>query len=112
MAKEKRMAKVIARTPKLLTLQSNSTMLTLDKDAGKAVLQRKLLLWSRKPQETPLSQLQDVSVAAAVDRASGVELCNTVLRTRAGATWALPAVDKNDAERTAATLRDFLGLAA
>jgi hypothetical protein len=111
-AKENAMAQIIAHTPKVLALQSGSTTLTLDKDSGRATLQRKLLLWSRKPQEAPLSELQDVAVGAAVDRASGVELCVTMLRSNTGAAWALPAANKDDAEKTAATLREFLGLAA
>jgi hypothetical protein len=111
MAKEHAMANIIARTAKTLALQSGSTTLTLDKDSGKAILQRKLLLWQRKPQEAPLSELLDVAVGTFVDRASGAEICNTVLKTRTG-TWALPGTDKNDAEETAAALREFLGLAA
>ena len=45
-----------------------------------------------------------------VDRASGIEVCNTMLITRAGAAWALPAADKKDAEQTAVAMKGFLGL--
>jgi hypothetical protein len=110
--KEKAMAKIIASTPQQMALRSGSTTLMLDKQAGKATLQRKLLLWTLKPQEVPLSEMKQVVVNAAVDRASGVELCSTILVTRGGASWALPAADKNDAEITAAAMREFLGLAA
>jgi hypothetical protein len=106
------MATVTASTPQRMVLQSGSTTLTLDKERGKAILQRKLLLWPLKPQEMPLADLQSVTVDAAVDRASGVEICSTMLVTRAGAAWALPAADKHDAETTAVEIRTFLGLAA
>jgi hypothetical protein len=104
------MAQILESVPQRMVLQSGSTKLTLDKNAGKAVMQRKLLFWSLKPVETPLSEVSEIAVDAGVDRASGVELCNTMLVTRAGAAWALPAADKKDAETTAAAVRDFLGL--
>ena len=104
------MAKIIASTPRRMTLQSGSTTLILDKDAGKATMQRKLLLWSLKPMDMPLAEVTDASVDAAMDRASGVEVCSTMLVTKAGAGWALRAADKKDAEATAAAIREFLGL--
>lgn len=104
------MAKIVASTPKRMALQAGSTTLMLDKDAGKATLQRRTLFWSHKPLETPLADVKDVTVDADLDRASGVEICNTMLVTRAGTAWALPASDKADAERTAAAMRGFLGL--
>ena len=104
------MAKIIENVPQRMVLQSGSTTLTLDKDAGKATMQRKLLFWSLKPIEAPLSEVAEIAVDAGVDRASGIEVCNTMLVTRAGAAWALPAADKKDAETTASALRDFLGL--
>jgi hypothetical protein len=42
-------------------------------------LQRKLLIWRLKPIEAPLSDVSDVTVDTAVDRASGVEVCHTML---------------------------------
>jgi hypothetical protein len=104
------MANTIESTPQRMTLQSGSTILVLDKGANKATLQRKLLLWSMKPIESPLSEIAEISVDVAVDRASGVEVCNTMVVTRAGAAWALGAADKKDAEATAAAIREFLGL--
>ena len=59
--------------------------MTLDKDAGKANLQRKILIWRLKPIEAPLSDISDVTVDTAVDRASGVEVCHT--NYLAGAQW-------------------------
>ena len=93
-----------------LMLKSGSTTLLLDKDAGKAVLQRKLLLWKLKPIEAQLSDISDATVDAAVDRASGVEVCHTMVVLRSGAGWALPASDKKDAQTTATAIRNFVGL--
>ena len=63
----------------------------LDKDAGKVSLQRKVLFWRLKPVEAPLSDVSDIKVDTAVDRASGVEVCHTVLIRHTGEAWALPA---------------------
>jgi hypothetical protein len=104
------MAKIIDSAPQRLVLQSGSTKLTLDKDVGKAVMQRKLLFWTLKPLEVPLAEVAQVDVDAGIDRASGVEICNTMLVTRAGAAWALPASDKKDAQATVTAVREFLGL--
>jgi hypothetical protein len=95
-------------TSRRLVLQSGSTTLTLDKDAGRASMQRKLLIWRLKPIEAPLSDVSDVTVDTAVDRASGVEVCHTMLIRRNGEAWALPAADKTDAEINASAIRDFL----
>ena len=102
---------VTERTPTRLVVAAGSTTLTLDKDAGKAVLQRKMLFWKQKPLELPLSEFSDVSLDKAVDRASGVEIFHTMLITRAGAAWALRAEDKAEAESNRAALREFLALA-
>jgi hypothetical protein len=104
------MVKIIASTPQHMALQSGSTTLMLDKNAGRATLQRKLLFWSRKPLEAPLSDVKEITVDRAVDRASGVEVCNTMLVTGGGTAWALPAADKADAEKAAEAMRGFLGL--
>ena len=104
------MAKIVESTPQRMVLQSGSTTLTLDKTAGKATMQRKLLFWNLKPMETPLAEVANFEVDVGVDRASGIEVCNTMLVTRAGAAWALPAADKKDAETTAVAMRGFLGL--
>jgi hypothetical protein len=97
-------------TPRRLVLTSGSTTLTLDKDAGKATLQRKLLFWNLKPIELPLSEFSSVTLDKAVDRASGVEIFHSMLVTRKGAAWACPANDKPDAEKNIAALREFLAL--
>src|SRR5262245_12808587 len=99
-------------TPRRLVLTSGSTRLTLDKDAGKASLQRKLLFWNLKPTELPLSEFSSVTLDKTVDRASGVEIFHSMLVTRGGAAWAFPANDKSDAEKNIAALREFLALPA
>ncbi len=103
---------IIESTPRRVVLRSGSTKITLDKDTGKAILERKLLFWSLKPRELPLAELAEVAVDAGVDRASGIEVCNAILLTRTGGVWAMPASSKKDAEETAGALRDFLGLRA
>jgi hypothetical protein len=103
---------VAERTPQRLVLTSGSTTLTLSREAGIASLQRKILFWKLKPAEAPLDDIVDVTVDAGVDRASGVEVCSTILVMRTGAGWAFPCTDKKDAEATAEAIREFLGLAA
>jgi len=102
---------IIESTQQRLVLKSGSTTLTLDKAANKAAMQRKLLLWQLKPVEAPLSEITDVTIDTAVDRASGVEVCHTMLILHGSEGWAFPAADKKDAEANAAALRQFLGLA-
>jgi hypothetical protein len=101
---------VSENAPRRLVLKSGSTTLTLDKDAGKATLQRKFLIWKLKPAEAPLSEVDHVSIDLAVDRASGVEVCHTMLIMRTGKGWAFPAANREDAETKATTIRAFLGL--
>jgi hypothetical protein len=100
----------IERTPQRMILKSGSTTLTLDKEAGKATRQRKVLLWARHPTESPLSDIAEVKVDAATDPMSGAEVCSTRLVLRTGVGWALPAADKQDATATTAAVREFLGL--
>mgnify|MGYP001167472579 CR=1 FL=1 len=100
----------IERTPQKMVLKSGSTTLILDKEAGKATRERKVLLWKRKPMESSLSDIAEVKVDAATDAMSGAEVCSTRLVMRDGVGWALPAADKNDATATTAAVCDFLGL--
>jgi hypothetical protein len=101
----------IARTQHQLVVQSGSTTLTLDKESGKASMQRKLLFWARRPIGRPLADIASISVNANIDRASGVELCSPMLIMRDGSAWALPHTDRRDATETASVLRNFLGIA-
>jgi len=103
---------VTENTPRRLVLTSGSTTLTLDKESGKATLQRKFLFWNLKPVEAALSDVAGVTVDTAVDRASGVEMCSSMLVMRSGTGWALAAASKQDAQANSATMREFLGLKA
>ena len=102
---------IMESTGRRLVLKSGSTTLTLSRDDDKAVMQQKLLFWNRKPFETALSNISEIKVDAAVDRASGVEIYSTKLVTITGAAWALPAADKKDALSAADALRTFLAAA-
>ena len=104
------MTVAIERTPQRLAIRLGSTTVTLDKDAGKATMQRKLLFWSRKPIERPLSDVARVTLDANVDRASGVELCSTMLVMRDGGAWGFAPTGRKDATEAAAAVRDFLGI--
>ena len=99
----------IERTPQKIILQSESITLTLDRNTGKTVLQRKLLLWARKRLERSLSDISEVRADTSVDPASRAEICSTMLVMRSGGAWRLSAVDKKDAETTVSAIRDFLG---
>jgi hypothetical protein len=102
---------ITERTPQLLAIKSGSTTLTLSKESGKVVLARKLFyIWTLKPLEAPLSDIADVRVEAAADRASGVEMCTAMLVMRTGAGWAFPCSDRKDADETVAAIRSFLRL--
>jgi hypothetical protein len=103
---------IFETTSTRLVLKSGSTTLSLDKATGKVTLQRKLLLWQRKPIEAPISDVADALVDAAVDRASGVEVCHTMVILRTGQGWALPTADKKEAQVNATAIRQFLGLGA
>jgi hypothetical protein len=100
---------VLESTSTRLVLKSGSTVLTFDRSTGKVTLQRKVLVWQRKPIEASIDDVTDVSVDAAVDRASGVEVCHTMVVLRSGQAWALPATGKQDAEANALAVRQFLG---
>ena len=101
---------MLENTQTRLSIKSGSTTLTLDKTSGKTTLQRKMMLWQKKPIEKPLSEVVSVSVDASVDRASGVEICHTMVIFKAGDAWALSAADKNEAQGNASAIRDFLHL--
>ena len=99
---------ILENTQTRLSIKAGSTTLTIDKTSDKISLQRKLLFWQRKPVEKPLSEVASVSVVVAVDRASGVEICHTMVIFKAGNAWALPAADKNEAQGNANAIRDLL----
>jgi hypothetical protein len=89
----------------------NSLKLVLDKQAGQARIERRTLMFNRKPQEWPLSRINAVDIAFLKDAASGAELHQVMLRAGADEAIPLPVAEK-EAEETVSALRDFLGLAA
>jgi hypothetical protein len=93
-----------------LVLRSGSTSIILDKTAGTAVLQRKLLFWARKPVERPISSVTQATVTTDIDPASRAEMCSAMLALREGGGWVLSAQDKHDATAAVAAVREFLGL--
>lgn len=101
----------IERGPQQLALHAGSTTVALDKAAGKAVLQRKLLFWARKPVERPLSSVTEVKIKADLDPASKAEMYSTLLLMREGDGWVLAARDEKDASAAKDALQDFLTLA-
>jgi hypothetical protein len=102
--------KIIEQTNDRLALKAGSTALTLDKNEDKAVMRRKLLFFKMAPVEVPLHDITKAVVDKAADRASGIEMCSTVLVTRDGKGIAMPAADAGEAEANARTVREFLGL--
>ena len=104
------MARTIESTPQQLVMQFGSTKLTLDKTSATTILQRKMLFWALKPVTKPLSDISQVKVDTAVDRASGVEVCSVALIMASGAAWTLAENDQASAQATASTIQNFLGL--
>lgn len=101
---------VVENTASRLVLKSGSATLTLDKTSKKVVFQRAGLLWKPKPKEAELSDINDVTLDAGLDRASGVEICNSMLVFKDGVGWAFGANDKAEAQSNIALLKKFLGL--
>jgi hypothetical protein len=95
-------------TPRKLVLKEGSTTLTFDKDSGKATLQQKLLLWSKKPVEFALSDIDDIAVKSDVDGLSGASIHHSVLHRRTGEIAVLTTEEAKDAAETVKRLREFL----
>ena len=100
----------IESTPRKLVLKEGSTTLTLDKDAGKATLQQKVLLWNKKPVEFALSEIDDIAVKSDKDGLSGATIYHSVLHRRSGEIAVLTTEEAKDAEATVKTLRGFVGI--
>ena len=100
----------IESTPRKLVLKEGSTTLTLDKDSGKATLQHKILLWSKKPVEFALTDIDDIAVKSDKDGLSGATIHHSVLHRRTGEIAILTTEEAKDAEATVKTLRGFVGL--
>ena len=101
---------IVENTPQKLAFRSGSTRLTFDKSADKATFQTKVLFWQRAPKEAPLEDVTDIALDVGVDRASGIEICNTMVVFGSGQAWALPAENKTEAQANADLIRKFLGL--
>ena len=97
-------------TPRKFILKAGSTTLTLDKDSGKATLQQKMLLWSKKPVEFVLSDIDDIAVKSDVDGLSGATIHHSVLHRRSGEIAVLTTEEAKDAAETVKVLREFIGL--
>lgn len=93
-----------------VVLKEGAMTLTLDKAAGKAVLQRKALFWKSKPVEFPLAEIDDIAVKSDKDGLSGATIYHSVLHRRSGETTVLTTEEARDAEATVQTLRNFVGL--
>jgi hypothetical protein len=91
-------------------LHDGGTTLTLDRAAGQAVLQRKLLLWDKKPVVFPLTEIDDIAVKSEVDAMSGATLYHSVMHRRSGEVTVLTTEPAKDAEATVTALRSFVGL--
>ena len=100
----------IETTPRKLVLKHGSTTLTLDKDSGKAAIQHKVLLWSKKPVEFALSEIDDIAVKSDKDGLSGATIHHSVLHRRTGETTILTTEEAKDVEATVKKLRGFVGL--
>ncbi len=94
-----------------VVLKNGAMTLTLDKAAGKAVLQRKkLMFWNAPPVEFPLDDIDDIAVKSEQDGMSGATIYHSVLHRRSGETTVLTTEEPRDAEATVETLRRFVGL--
>lgn len=91
-------------------LHDGGTTLTLDKAAGEAVLQRKVLLWNKKPDVFPLAEIDDIAVKSEKDAMSGATLYHSVMHRRSGEVTVLTTEPAEEAEVTVQTLRSFVGL--
>jgi hypothetical protein len=100
----------IEDTPRKLVLTEGSTTLTLDKESGMATLQQKVLLWSKKPVEFSLSEIDDIAVKSDKDGLSGAQIHHSVLHRRSGETTVLTTEEAKDATATVKKLREFVGL--
>ena len=100
----------IEGTPRRILLKEGSTTLTLDKESGTATLQQKLLLWSKKPVEFALSDIDDIAVKSDKDGLSGALIHHSVLHRRSGEITVLTTEEAKDAAATVKKLRDFIGL--
>ena len=93
-----------------LVLKEGSTTLTLDKESGLATVQQKVLLWSKKPVEFALSDIDDIAVKSDTDPLSGAAIHHSVLHRRTGEITVLTTEEAKNAAETVRRLREFVGL--
>ncbi len=105
------MANIVESTAQRLVMKSGSNTLVLDKSAGTATLQRKLMFVPLKPASVPFSEIADVTLDTVVDPASHAEIEHAMLKLRTGGAWAMAANDKKSAQAAIAAIRAFIGLA-
>jgi hypothetical protein len=101
----------VEREQQKLVLKSGSTTVVLDKGVNEAILERKLLFWSRKPVARPLSSIAEAKIETNIDPASRAETCSVMLRMREGGGWVLGARDKQNATAGVDAICEFLGIA-
>jgi hypothetical protein len=106
---------ILESTPQRMVVQAGSLLnqltLTLDKETGRARLDRSMLMWHRKPVDIPLAEIDHVDVVSIHDAVSGADVHEPVLHTRTGDTIPLPVPD-DEADHMVAQLRGFLGIHA
>ena len=100
----------IELTPRMLVLTERSMTLILDKESGRATLQQKILLWSKKPVEFALADIDDIAVKSDKDGLSGASIYHSVLHRKTGEITVLTTEEAKDADETVKKLRDFVGL--
>jgi hypothetical protein len=90
----------IELTPGKLILREGSTILTLEKNSGKATLQQKVLLWSKKPVEFAIADIDDIAVKSDKDGLSGASIYHSVLHRKTGEITVLTTEEAKDADET------------
>jgi hypothetical protein len=103
------MANIATESDRVI-LHDGGTTLTLDKAAGEAVLERKVLFWNKKPVVFPLDEIDDIAVKSEKDAMSGATLHHSVMHRRSGEVTVLTTEPPEDAEATVEALRSFIGL--
>ena len=69
-----------------------------------------MLLWSRKPVEFALADIDDIAVKSETDGLSGAAIHHSVLHRLSGEITVLTTEEAKDAAATVKKLRQFIGL--
>lgn len=105
------MAAILESTPERFVLQSGSNKLILDKAAGTATLQRKVMFVSLKPATVPLAEVADVTLHTLTDPMSKAAIEHVMVKLAAGGAWLLAANDRSSAQSAVDAIRGLLGKA-